>query len=67
MPIITDVVSFNGVAERIARLGLAELYDEVLDSLTFELAVEERRHANGTKPIRQWIDQRFEQMVAGKA
>lgn len=60
MPRIVDQRSFDGAAERIARLGLTPLQEELLEILTgFDLRVEERRDANGAAEIRKLLDERF--------
>ena len=61
MPRITERLSFNGFDAKIDRLGLDELLAEVEQAVTsFDLRVEESRHANGTRPIREEIDAGFE-------
>jgi len=48
MPKITSERTYNGAAERIRRLGLAPLLDQVRGLLTdFTLLVKEERDANG--------------------
>jgi hypothetical protein len=60
MPRIVAEHSFDGAAERIERLGLAPLRQELDRILTdFELLVEERRDANGAAEIRKRFDDRF--------
>lgn len=57
VPIISQTSDYNGVAQKIARLGLQSLASEVEAVLTgFQLVVAEEKHANGTKPIRESID-----------
>ena len=52
---------YNGFAEKIRRLGLDPLIREVEDAVTgFPLVVLEERHANGTRQIRQRMDDRFD-------
>ena len=63
MPLITARRSYNGFDQKVQRLGLQPMLDEIEDSVTgFQLLVEETRHANGTKSIRETIDHRFEQL-----
>ena len=60
MPRITDRLSFNGFEIKAARLSLTDLLAEVEAAVTgFQMLVEERRHANGTRWLRQTIDQQF--------
>jgi len=62
MPKIVDQTSFDGAVERIARLGLLPLWEELAAVLTrFELRIEERRDANGGAEIRTLMDERFRQ------
>ena len=61
MPRITRRRNYNGFEAKVRRLGLVPLIDEVESTVTgFRLVIEERRHANGTKVIREWLDQGFE-------
>ncbi len=61
MPKITEQRPFNGALERIERLGLTPLWEELRGVLTgFALRVEERRDANGGAAIRKMIDSQFE-------
>ena len=65
MPVISETRDYNGFATKAARLGLESLADEAASTLgQFELLVEERKHANGTKGIRQAIDNGFKQLSA---
>lgn len=60
MPSLSEVRDYDGFSERVARLGLTEPLAEVERAITgFELLLEERKHANGTKGIRVSIDDRF--------
>jgi hypothetical protein len=60
MPTIASQRSFDGAEERIARLGLAPLWQELITIISsFDLRVEERRDANGGAAIRSLLDQRF--------
>ena len=61
MPRITDEVPFGGALERIARLGLSPLYDEVKAVIEgFPLLVKEEKNANGGKAVRVMLDAQFE-------
>ena len=61
MPQIVEEVHFNGAKERIARLGLAPLVDEVKAALTgFQLLVKEQVDANGGAAVRKLIDLQFD-------
>jgi hypothetical protein len=60
MPKIASEQSFDGADALIQRLGLDELLDEVRQIITgFELLVEERKDANGSKVLRALIDKQF--------
>jgi hypothetical protein len=59
---ITDVIDFDGFAEKVERLGLRHLVDEAHSSLDFELLIQESRHANGTQGLRKAIDDSFESL-----
>ena len=60
MPRITERLNYNGFETKVARLGLDHLIAEVEAAVTgFPLLVEESRFANGTRWIRQTIDDRF--------
>ena len=62
MPTIVEELPYDGAHERIERLGLRPLLDEVRSVLTgFELLVEERRDANGGAFVRKRLDARFDQ------
>jgi hypothetical protein len=53
-------LDYNGFANKALRLGLDSLVSEAASTLSgFELLVEERRHANGTRGIRKSIDEGF--------
>ncbi|RWA81304.1 hypothetical protein [Mesorhizobium sp.] len=63
MPLISDTIDYNGFAKKSERLGLLAIIDQAVSTITgFQLTVEEKKHANGTRGIRQTIDQRFEQI-----
>ncbi len=60
MPKIVEELHYDGARERIERLGLDPLYQELRGILTgFILHVEERRDANGGAAVRRLIDARF--------
>jgi hypothetical protein len=61
MPTIADRENYNGGSQRISRLGLQDLWEELEKILTgFELLLEERRDANGGAVIRKLLDARFQ-------
>lgn len=61
MPIISEQIDYNGFATKSDRLNLDVLVQEAASTLSgFTLLVEESRHANGTRGIRQLIDEGFE-------
>lgn len=63
MPTIVEELPYDGANERIDRLGLRALLDEVRTVVTgFRLLVEERRDANGGAHVRKLLDSRFERM-----
>lgn len=59
MPTISEIIPFNGFENKIRRHGLTQIYQEAIRTLTFELLIEETRHANGTRGIRETIDSNF--------
>ena len=60
MPRIVYEHSFDGFDARVARLGLAELVDDLKKRLCgWRLEVEERKNANGGGHLRGLIDDRF--------
>jgi len=60
MPQIVEEVYYDGAKERIARLGLTPLVDEVKSALTsFRLLVKEQVDANGGAAVRKLIDLQF--------
>jgi len=60
MPKIVSEQAFDGAEALIQRLGLDELLNEVRGIVTgFELLVEERKDANGSKVLRSLIDGQF--------
>jgi hypothetical protein len=65
VPKITDEVPFGGAVEKIARLGLTPLHEELRAILTgFQLLVLEERDANGGAAVRKMIDAEFEARVS---
>ncbi len=58
---VTTVRDYNGFGARSTRLGLDELVNEAIATLEVDLRVEEKKHANGTKGLREMIDAGFEQ------
>ena len=62
MAVISESRDFNGFATKVHRLDLSELVAEAASTLDFPLAVEERKHANGTRGLRQTIDARFKEL-----
>lgn len=62
MPIISETRDYNGFAQKVERLGLGKLVAEAASTLSFPLLVEERKHANGTRELRQTIDAAFKQI-----
>lgn len=60
VPIIVSRHDYNGFVTKVQRLQLSALVDEAESTLpSFELFVEERKYANGTKGLRQSIDSGF--------
>ena len=62
MPQITDRKDYNGFARLVERHALGELLDEALGTLGFCLLVKEERYANGTRGLREQIDQGFAEL-----
>jgi hypothetical protein len=61
MPRIEETVFYDGARERVERLGLGRLIEEIKDIVSgFELLIEERKDANGGAAVRKMIDARFE-------
>jgi len=61
MPKIVDDVRYDGAKERVERLGLDPLVDEVRDIVTsFDLRVKEAKDSNGGAAVRKLIDAQFE-------
>ena len=60
MPRIVEELPYNGVLQRIERLGLAPIVEELRDIIQgFTLEIEERRDANGGAAVRKRLDARF--------
>jgi hypothetical protein len=60
VPIVSQVIDYNGFVAKATRLGLLPIAQEAQATLSaFTLLVEEKRHANGTRGIRQSIDDAF--------
>ncbi len=60
MPVILQRKYYNGAEQKISRLGLLPLIQEVEKVVTgFDLLLEERRDANGGAYVRQLLDDRF--------
>ena len=63
MPKIVEEVYYDGAQERIGRLGLAPLVDEIRAVLAgFQLLVKEKKDSNGGAAVRKLIDQQFDQL-----
>lgn len=63
MPVISETLDYNGFAAKAVRLGLDDLASEAASTLgRFQLLVEERKYANGTRGLRQAIDDGFSQI-----
>lgn len=57
---IVEEVFYNGSKERIDRLGLGPLVEEIRSALTgFQLLVKEKKDSNGGAAVRKLIDARF--------
>lgn len=62
MPRIVEEVHYDGARERVARLGLTPLIEEIKEIVTgFKLLVQEKTDANGGAAVRKLLDARFEQ------
>lgn len=60
MPRIVEEIYYDGARERIARLGLAALIDEIKTIVSgFTLLVREETDANGGAAVRKLIDEAF--------
>ena len=63
VPIISEQIDYDGFPAKSHRLGLDPLVTEAASTLgAFPLMIDEKRHANGTRGIRQSIDKAFEQL-----
>jgi hypothetical protein len=61
MPKITEELFCNGAEERIRRLGMMRLLEDIRVIVTgFRLRVKEEKDANGGAAVRKLIDARFE-------
>lgn len=61
MPKLSEELHYNGARERISRLGLSLLVDEIKAIATrFKLRVKEQKDANGGAAVRKLLDARFE-------
>jgi hypothetical protein len=62
MPKIVEEKAYDGAEERVKRLGLGPLLNELRSIVTgFALRVKEERDANGGAAVRKLIDARFQQ------
>jgi hypothetical protein len=62
MPRIVEEVHYDGARERVERLGLTPLIDEIKQIVTgFQLLVQEKQDTNGGAAVRKLLDARFEQ------
>jgi hypothetical protein len=60
LPRIKEEIPYNGAYERIERLGLSPILDELRRTITgFKLLVKEEKDANGGKAVRELIDKQF--------
>jgi hypothetical protein len=60
MPKIVEEIYYNGARERIERLGLGPLIDEIKNAVQgFTLLVKEETDTNGGAVVRKLLDQRF--------
>ena len=63
MPRIVEEAAYNGVVQKVERLGLASLVDELRAVLTgFQLLVMESQDSNGGAAVRRLIDERFDRV-----
>lgn len=61
MPTIVEEANYNGVAQKVERLGLTVLLNELHSVLTgFQLLVLEETDRNGGAAVRRMIDERFD-------
>ncbi len=62
MPIITARHDYNGFRNKADRLDLNDLIFQAEATLgRFRLVIAEEKHANGTRDLRRWIDEGFEE------
>lgn len=60
MPRIVEEIYYDGARERVKRLGLAPLIDEVKEAVSgFTPLVKEKKDANGGAAVRKLLDARF--------
>jgi hypothetical protein len=63
MPQIVEEVYYVGTKERIARLGLNPLVNEIRSALTgFQLLVKEQVHANSRASVRMLLGEQFDRL-----
>jgi|SRR5579864_9655957 len=61
MPRIVEEIYYDGARERVDRLGLGPLVDEIKTAISgFPLLVREKKDANGGAAVRKLLDSRFE-------
>ncbi len=61
MPRIVEEIYYEGARERVERLGLSSLIDEIKEIITgFTLLVQEKSDSNGGAAVRKLLDARFE-------
>ncbi len=62
MPKIAEQASYGAAEQKITRLGLTPLFEEIKKVLTdFSLLVKEAKDANGGAVVRKLMDERFKQ------
>lgn len=60
MPKIVDRAAYDGFDEKVRRLGLTDLVEELAELVSgFELRLKEARNANGAAVVRKILDERF--------
>jgi hypothetical protein len=63
MPQIVEEVYFVGTKERIRRLGLTPIVDEIRSALTgFQLLLRGKKDSNGGAAVRKLIDEQFDRL-----
>lgn len=61
MPRIVEEVYYDGARERVTRLGLSPLVEEIKEIISgFKLLVHEEKDANGGAAVRKLLDGRFQ-------